>query len=136
MKAYINNTAYDFIQGETMLDFVRRIEKNQQAIPTMCQDDRLENFGSCRVCSVEVAREKDGPTKTMASCHTPISEGLFIYHNTERIQRLRKNIVELILTDYPSDKIFPSKDKKATPFQETIAHIGIPNIRYPEGENH
>ena len=67
MKAFINNTAYDFIQGETMLDFVRRIENNQQAIPTMCQDNRLENFGSCRVCSVEVAREKDGSTKTMAS---------------------------------------------------------------------
>ena len=95
MKAYINNTAYDFIQGETILDFVRRIENNQQAIPTMCQDDRLENFGSCRVCSVEVAREKDGITKTMASCHTPISQGLYIYHNTEKMQRLRKNIVEL-----------------------------------------
>ena len=78
----------------------------------MCQDDRLENFGSCRVCSVEVAHEKDGHTRTMASCHTPISAGLYIYHNTERIQKLRKNIVELILTDYPADKIFSSEDKK------------------------
>ena len=136
MKAYINNIAYNFVQGETILDFVRRIENNKNAIPTMCQDDRLENFGSCRVCSVEVAREKDGPTKTMASCHTPISEELYIYHNTKRMQRLRKNIVELVLTDYPADKIFPSEDKKATPFQETIAQIGIPNIRYPKGENH
>jgi len=136
MKAYINNIAHKFNDGETILEFVRRIEKNKKAIPTMCQDDRLENFGSCRVCSVEVAREKDGITKTMASCHTPISEGLYIYHNTDKIKRLRKNIVELILTDYPSDKIFPSKDKKATPFQETIAQIGIPNVRYPKGENH
>jgi formate dehydrogenase major subunit len=136
MTAYINNTAYGFKQGETILDFVRRIEANKNAIPTMCQDDRLENFGSCRVCSVEVAREKDGITKTMASCHTPISEGLYIYPNTDQIKRLRKNIVELVLTDYPKDKIFPSEGKKATPFQETIAQIGIPNIRYPEGENH
>ncbi|AMC09795.1 formate dehydrogenase [Lutibacter profundi] len=136
MKAYINNTAYDFLQGETILEFVRRIEKNNNAIPTMCQDDRLENFGSCRVCSVEVAREKDGITKTMASCHTPIAERLYIYHNTEKIKRLRKNIVELVLTDYPADKIFPAKGKKATPFQETITQIGIPTIRYPKGENH
>ena len=71
MKAYINNIAYDINKGETILEFVRRIENNKNAIPTMCQDDRLENFGSCRVCSVEVAREKDGSTKTMASCHTP-----------------------------------------------------------------
>jgi formate dehydrogenase major subunit len=136
MKAYINNIANDFKQGETILDFVRRIEANKNAIPTMCQDNRLENFGSCRVCSVEVAREKDGPTKTMASCHTPVSEGLYIYHNTESIKRLRKNIVELVLSDYPTDKVFPSENKKATPFQETIAQIGIPNVRYPKGENH
>lgn len=136
MTAYINNIAYEFNSGETILEFVRRIESNKDAIPTMCQDDRLENFGSCRVCSVEVAREKDGSTRTMASCHTPIGEGLYIYHNTDKMKRLRKNIVELVLTDYPSDKVFPPKDKKATPFQETIAQIGIPNVRYPEGENH
>jgi formate dehydrogenase major subunit len=136
MKAYINNTAYNFNKGETILEFVRRIEQNNNSIPTMCQDNRLENFGSCRVCSVEVAREKNGLTKVMASCHTPISEGLYIYHTTEKIKRLRKNIVELVLTDYPADKIFPSADKKATPFQETIAQIGIPNIRYPKGKNH
>ncbi|MDG1041208.1 MAG: formate dehydrogenase subunit alpha, partial [Polaribacter sp.] len=81
-------------------------------------------------------REKDGPTRTMASCHTPIGEGLYIYHNTDKMKRLRKNIVELVLTDYPSDKVFPPEHKKATPFQETIAQIGIPNIRYPEGANH
>ena len=136
MTAYINNEAYEFHSGETILDFVRRIEQNKNAIPTMCQDDRLENFGSCRVCSVEVAREKDGPTRTMASCHTPVGKGQYIYHNTEKMQRLRKNIVELVLTDYPSDKVFPTDQKKATPFQETIAQIGIPNIRYPEGQNH
>jgi formate dehydrogenase major subunit len=136
MTAYINNLAYDYHQGETILDFVRRIEKNRNAIPTMCQDNRLENFGSCRVCSVELALEKDGMTKTVASCHTPVSEGAYIYHNTKKIQRLRKNIVELILTDYPEDKIYPSEEKKATPFQETIAQIGIPNIRYPKGSNH
>lgn len=136
MTAYINNIAYEFNQGETILEFIRRIEQNKNAIPTMCQDNRLENFGSCRVCSVEVAREKDGVTKTMASCHTPISEGLYIYPHTERIQKLRKNIVELVLTDYPSDKVFPSDNKSATPFQKTIAQIGIPNVRYPQGKNH
>lgn len=136
MKAYINNTAYDFHQGETILDFVRRIEQNQQAIPTMCQDDRLENFGSCRVCSIEVAREKDGPTRVMASCHTPTSEGLYIYTHTPKIEKLRKNIVELVLTDYPEDKVFQEEGKKATPFQDTIAQIGIPNVRYPKGETH
>ncbi len=134
--AYIDNIGYEFNSGETILEFVRRIESNKDIIPTMCQDDRLENFGSCRVCSVEVAREKNGPTRTMASCHTPVGEGLYIYHNTDKMKRLRKNIVELVLTDYPADKVFPPANKKATPFQETIAQIGIPDIRYPAGATH
>ncbi|MDX5586273.1 MAG: formate dehydrogenase subunit alpha [Aureibaculum sp.] len=135
MKAYINNIAYDIKSNETILEFVRRVE-NRNAIPTMCQDDRLDNFGSCRVCSVEVARERDGLTKTLASCHTPVSENLFIYPETEKMKRLRKNIVELVLSDYPTDKVFAPKDKIPTEFQKTIAEIGIPNVRYPKGDNH
>ena len=132
MKAYINNQAHQYNKNETILDFVKRIETEN--IPTMCQDDRLENFGSCRVCSVEIAREKNGATKVVASCHTPVTEGLYIYPQTDKIKRLRKNIVELVLTDYPSDKVFAETRKKATPFQKTIAEIGIPNVRYPKGK--
>ena len=135
MRIYLNDIAYEAVENETILEFVRRVENNS-AIPTMCQDDRLDNFGSCRVCSVEVAREKNGPSKIMASCHTPVFENAFVYHQTDRILRLRKNIVELVLTDYPSDKVFPEAGKKPTEFQQTIAEIGIPNIRYPKGEDH
>ena len=135
MNAYIDNTAYEVIKGETILEFVRRIE-NRDTIPTMCQDDRLDNFGSCRVCSVEVAAQKDGPTKVVASCHSPVFENAYIYHSTEKIKRLRKNIVELVLSDYPSDKVFQVEGKKPTEFQKTISQIGIPNVRYPIGENH
>ena len=134
MNVFLNDIAHVAIENESILDFVRRIESHN-TIPTMCQDDRLDNFGSCRVCSVEVAREKGGLTKTMASCHTPVFEGAYIYHQTKKIKRLRKNILELVLTDYPTDKVFPEKGRKATEFQKTIAEIGIPNVRYPKGKN-
>ena len=134
--AFINNTPHEIHEGETILEFVRRVEEDEHVIPTMCQDNRLENFGSCRICSVEIAREENGDKKTVASCHTPVSEGLYIYPHTQKIHRLRKNIVELVLTDYPEDKVFPENGKKATPFQQTIQQIGIPNIRYPQGANH
>lgn len=135
MKAFINNIAYELKQGETILEFTRRVQK-YEAIPTMCQDERLENFGSCRVCSVEVAREQDGSTRVVASCHTPAFDGMYVYHQTEKIQRLRQNIVELVLTNYPEDKIYPPAYKKPTPFQKTIAEIGIPEVRYPKGKNY
>ncbi|MDO9260388.1 MAG: 4Fe-4S binding protein, partial [Flavobacteriaceae bacterium] len=134
-KGYINNIGYELKQDETILEFVRRVQ-NHDAIPTLCQDDRLENFGSCRVCSVEVAREQDEPTRVVASCHTPAFDGMYVYHQTKKIEKLRQNIVELLLTNYPSDKIHPPSDKKPTEFQKVIAAIGIPEVRYPEGKNY
>ena len=100
--AYIDNVAYPIKKGETVLNFVRRIE-GEKLIPTLCDAPNLEPFGSCRVCSVEIALEQDGPTKTMASCHTPVSSGMYVYPNSEAIQELRKNILELVLTDHPLD---------------------------------
>ena len=46
----------------------------KKKVPTLCDDPNLAPYGACRVCSVEVALEKDGPTKVVASCHTPVGE--------------------------------------------------------------
>lgn len=93
--AYIDNRKYEIENGETILTFVRRYQ-DKNLIPTLCDAPNLDPFGSCRVCSVEVALEKNGPLKTMASCHTPVSEGQYIYTSSEAIKDLRKNIVELV----------------------------------------
>ncbi|GIS77230.1 MAG: hypothetical protein CM1200mP13_05890 [Candidatus Pelagibacterales bacterium] len=66
-------------------------------------DPNLAPYGACRVCSVEVALEKDGPKKVVASCHTPVGEKQHIFTNNENLTDLRKNIVELVLTDHPME---------------------------------
>jgi formate dehydrogenase major subunit len=132
--AYINNTPYEIVGAETILDFVRR-NLGKEIIPTLCQADNLENYGSCRICSVEVALKKNGPARVMASCHSPVVEGQYIYPSTERIKKLRKNIIELVLTDYPADKIHPLPGALPTEFQMVLSAIGIPEIRYPAGRN-
>ena len=135
MKACIDNVSYEIKQGETILEFVRRI-RGKDSIPTLCHDARLENFGSCRLCSVEIASTREGERKVVASCHTPVSEGLHIFPDTERISRLRKNILELVLTDYPEDKIHPERGKAPTEFQRILQQTGIPEQRYPIEKKH
>ena len=98
--AYINDQSYQMEDGETVLSFVRRHHGNEE-VPTLCDAPNLDPFGSCRVCSVEVALEKGGKAKTVASCHTPLAEGFYIYTSTEKMHRLRKNIVELVLQIIP-----------------------------------
>ncbi|MDX2359357.1 MAG: formate dehydrogenase subunit alpha [Crocinitomicaceae bacterium] len=132
--AYIDNIPYSFKDGETILSFVRRIE-GEKIIPTLCDAPNLDPFGSCRVCSVDVALEKDGPTKAMASCHTPVTDGQYIYPSSESIQALRKNIIELVLTDHPLDCLTCEVNGNCE-LQDVAAQVGIREVRYPEGENH
>ena len=66
-------------------------------IPTLCNDDGLEPYGACRMCMVEV--EKQGQRKLVASCLYTVEAGLSVQTNTEKVQRIRKMIIELL---YPA----------------------------------
>ncbi|MDX5477804.1 MAG: molybdopterin-dependent oxidoreductase, partial [Cyclobacteriaceae bacterium] len=132
--AYINDKAYALQEGETVLSFVRR-HLGKSYVPTLCDAPNLEPFGSCRVCSVEVALQPNGNTKTVASCHTPAFADSYIYTDTEKISRLRKNIIELVLTDHPLDCLTCEVNNNCE-LQTVAAQVGIRDVRYPEGKNH
>ncbi len=132
--AYIDDEPFEMKDGETILNFVRR-NTTDELVPTLCDAPNLDPFGSCRVCSVEVALEKHGKAKTVASCHTPLVEGYWIYTSTEKLQRLRKNIVELVLTDHPLDCLTCEVNGNCE-LQTVAAQVGIRDVRYPEGETH
>ncbi len=134
MIAYINNQPYEYQQGETILNFVKRIQ-GEKSIPTLCDAPNLKPTGSCRICSVEVALKQGGPTKTVASCHTPIMEGSYIYPNSDSVQKLRKNIIELVLTDHPLECLTCEVNGNCE-LQDVAARVGIREVRYPQGANH
>lgn len=128
--AFIDNIPFTIEEGETILQFVRR-HMGIEVIPTLCQADNLENYGSCRVCSVDVALKENGPGRVMASCHTPVAAGYYIYPSTEKIRRLRKNILELVLSEYPPERLIPEPGMLPTEFQSVVAAAGTPEVRYP-----
>lgn len=132
--AFINDQAYEIQNGETMLNFIRRYKDNN-IVPTLCDAPNLDPFGSCRVCSVEVALEENGPVKTMASCHSPVAEGQYIYTSTPTVKALRKNILELVLTDHPLDCLTCEVNGNCE-LQTVAAQVGIRQVRYPAGDNH
>lgn len=132
--AYINNQPYAIQEGESILQFVKR-SQTDKLIPTLCNAPHLKPFGACRVCSVDVALKKDGPTKVMASCHTPVAEGMYIYPSSESILKLRKNIIELLLTDHPLDCLTCEANNNCE-LKEVAARVGVREIRYPVGKNH
>lgn len=132
--AHINDQPFEIRDGETILSFVRR-NFGHDYVPTLCDAPNLEPFGSCRVCSVDVALAKGGPAKAQASCHTPVIPDSYIYTHNERINRLRKNIIELVLTDHPLDCLTCEVNNNCE-LQTVAAKVGVRDVRYPEGKNH
>jgi len=133
-RAFINDMPVEIKPGETILSVIKR-ELGDRKVPTLCDAPNLKPFGSCRVCSVEVGLEKEGPLKTQASCHTPIIEGSYIYTDTASVQKLRKNIIELVLTDHPLDCLTCEVNGNCE-LQTVAAEVGIRSVRYPEGKTH
>ena len=132
--AYINDVPFTLIPGETILQFVRR-NLGENLVPTLCDAPNLDPFGSCRICSVDVALVQNGNAKAMASCHTPVMENSYIYPTSNRIQKLRKNIIELVLTDHPLDCLTCEVNNNCE-LQTVAAQVGIRDVRYPKGKTH
>src|SRR6476659_7860279 len=74
-------------------------------IPKLCATDMLEAFGSCRLCLIEI----DGRNGTPASCTTPVADGIVVHTRSERLDRIRKGVMELYVSDHSLDSLERSK---------------------------
>jgi formate dehydrogenase major subunit len=101
-------------------------------VPRLCATDSLEAFGSCRVCMVEIAGRKGFP----ASCTTPVEEGLDVRTQTDAVARLRRNVMELYISDHPLDCLTCPTNGDCE-LQDTAGELGLREVRYGfAGENH
>jgi len=97
-------------------------------IPKLCATDRLDTFGSCRLCLVEV----EGGRGTPASCTTPCSSGMKVNTQTPKVEKLRQGTMELYLSDHPAD--CTGADCELHGLEE---RVGLTEVRYGrDGENH
>lgn len=69
------------------------------SIPTLCHHEKLEPFGGCRLCIVEV--EVRGWTNLVVSCVYTVAENLMVRTRSEKVDRIRKTILELLLAHAP-----------------------------------
>jgi bidirectional [NiFe] hydrogenase diaphorase subunit len=69
------------------------------SIPTLCHHEKLEPFGACRICIVEI--EDRGWTRLVVSCVYTVAENLVVRTRSEKIDRIRKTILELLLAHAP-----------------------------------
>ncbi|MDR3376302.1 MAG: 2Fe-2S iron-sulfur cluster-binding protein, partial [Ancalomicrobiaceae bacterium] len=101
------------------------------SIPKLCATDRLEPFGSCRLCLVEI----DGKRGTPASCTTIAEAGMVVRTQTPRLAKLRRGVMELYISDHPLDCLTCAANGNCE-LQTQAGNVGLREVRYAAGDNH
>ncbi|MBN2302668.1 MAG: iron hydrogenase small subunit [Lentisphaerae bacterium] len=109
-------------EGNTILDVARR---EGIRIPTLCYLEGVQAIGACRLCVVEV----EGAKTLMASCVTPVVDGMIIRTNTRRVRDARRTVMELLLSEHVGDCKTCSRSEDCE-LRKIAAELGIDTIEY------
>ena len=99
-KMQIDGIEVAFSEGETLLEVALR---HQKEIPTLCYDPRLEPFGGCRLCIVEL----EGARNPVASCTTKATSGMVVRTATDTIETYRKTLLEMVISENREIDVHP-----------------------------
>ncbi|MCW8930712.1 MAG: formate dehydrogenase subunit alpha [Gammaproteobacteria bacterium] len=111
---------------------MRAAAENGINIPKLCATDSLEAFGSCRLCVVNIEGCRGSP----ASCTTPVEEGMVVWTQNSKLSQLRRNIMELYISDHPLDCLTCPSNGRCE-LQDMAGMVGLREVRYGmEGDNH
>jgi len=87
-------------------------------IPTLCHHEKLEPYGACRICVVEA--DAGGRTSLVAACVYPVGKNLVVRTRSEKVDKTRKMILELLLAHAPD----------APALQELVQQYGADKDRF------
>ena len=126
IKLKVNDIDLEVEEGLTVL---QACEKAGAEIPRFCYHEKLSIAGNCRMCLVEIEKSP----KPVASCAMPISDGMNIKTNTEKIEKARKGVMEFLLANHPLD--CPVCDQGGEcDLQDQSMFYGIDKTRYKENK--
>jgi NADH-quinone oxidoreductase subunit G/NADP-reducing hydrogenase subunit HndD len=97
-------------------------------VPTLCYLEGLSAWGGCRICMVEV----EGQPNLVASCVTPVREGMKIWTSSKKVREARKTNLELLLSNHPLDCQLCDRNGSCE-LQELAYQFGVREIRF-QGE--
>ena len=109
--------------GQTILEAVSRMDGIGN-IPALCYHPAVKPYGACRLCTVEISEDGGSRFRFVAACLYEVKEGLIVKTDTERLKKLRKGIIELLLARCPNVKRV----------QELAVEYGVDKPRFVLGD--
>jgi formate dehydrogenase major subunit len=110
---------------------MRAAAEQGTAIPKLCATDSVKGFGSCRLCLIEIEGRKGTP----ASCTTPVEPGMVVHTQTPLLQKLRKGVMELYISDHPLDCLTCAANGDCE-LQDQAGAVGLRDVRYASDATH
>ena len=109
VKLTINGREIKAEEGTTLLYAAR---ENNIYIPTLCSNEAVAPYGACRLCLVEIKTAR-GRERLVTSCIYMVEEGLTIQTDTEKIRKIRRMLLELLLARCPDSEVIRELAQKA-----------------------
>jgi NADH-quinone oxidoreductase subunit G/NADP-reducing hydrogenase subunit HndD len=109
----------------TILTIIEAAKTNGITIPNLCYLEGIHQFGSCRICVVEV----EGAKNLLPSCMTKVREGMVIHTNSARVRKARKVLYELLLSDHSKDCL-SCKRNQSCELQQLGKTLGVEATRF------
>ena len=122
---FIDGMEVEFSDEPNLLEVIRKAGLN---VPTFCYRPDLTSFGACRMCVVEI--EGRG---IQSSCTMPPEAGLKVHLNTDRVRKIRKTVLELLLANHKCECLTCDKSGNCE-LQKYAMEYGITDIRFPKLE--
>ena len=117
----IDGRAIQAPKGQTILEVA---DANGIFIPRLCYHPALKPIGACRICVVEV---KPGPPRPIPACATPVTEGMEVNTTSERLQKIRDELMKLVLINHALD--CPICDKGGECELQDLTHaLGVDQV--------
>jgi len=98
------------VRAEEGMTLLEAAQSAGISIPTLCHHEKLEPFGGCRLCIVEL--ESRGSARLVVSCVYPVEKNLVVRTRSEKIDRIRKMILELLLAHAPDSFVLEDLAKE------------------------
>ncbi len=121
-----NGVPYSVPAGITIIEAARQVGIN---IPTLCYLKEINEIGACRICVVEVKGQKN----LVASCVYPVSEGMEIITNSERVFASRKHNLQLILSTH-DNRCLACVQNGHCELQQICKDFGVDDVNLFDGE--
>ncbi|MFL6545987.1 MAG: 2Fe-2S iron-sulfur cluster-binding protein, partial [Candidatus Udaeobacter sp.] len=104
---YVNNAPVEFDASEK-LNCIQAAQRVEVEIPSYCWHPALTVVASCRMCLVEIGQKKpDGSIamqpKLIPGCQTPVTDGMVIVSDSEKVRAAQAATLEYLLLDHPLD---------------------------------